>query len=73
MWQKCPICNGTGVHNNIVVNTINSICKTCNGHGIISESTGLPPIKPKQKDENLDHVIRQNYPVDRFKEFGEQP
>lgn len=73
MWQKCPICNGTGETHNALSSSCFNNCKTCNGHGIISELTGLPPITPKQKDENLDHVIRQNYLVDRFKEFGEQP
>ena len=43
MWQKCPICNGTGnSYNNMTMNT-SSTCKTCNGRGIISEITGLPP------------------------------
>ena len=43
MWQKCPICNGTGnSYNNMTMNT-SSTCKTCNGKGIISEITGLPP------------------------------
>ena len=40
MWQKCPICNGTGV---IIKNYSENNCKTCDGKGIISELTGLPP------------------------------
>ena len=43
MWQKCPICKGTGkeeVYNSSIMNTI---CKTCNGCKIINELTGLPP------------------------------
>lgn len=40
MWQKCPICNGTGL---ITKDYSENNCKTCNGKGIISELTGLPP------------------------------
>lgn len=43
MWQKCPICNGTGNHNTLVGDIMSTICKVCNGKGIISEITGLPP------------------------------
>lgn len=42
MWQKCPICNGSGVNPNYLSNQYQ--CKTCKGEGIISEVTGLPPI-----------------------------
>ncbi len=40
-FQKCPICNGTGVLNSQY--SVNSVCSTCNGAKIISELTGLPP------------------------------
>lgn len=44
MYQKCPICNGSGnTYSNYSLNTSTS-CKTCNGKGIISQLTGLPPI-----------------------------
>lgn len=43
MWQKCPICNGTGNHNQPYANATSGICKVCGGKGIISELTGLPP------------------------------
>ena len=39
MWQKCPVCIGTG--NNPSLTT--SKCKVCNGTGVISQITGLPP------------------------------
>mgnify|MGYP000045817884 CR=1 FL=1 len=44
MWQKCPICNGTGkvLTQPLKINRP-SICPTCNGHNIINELTGLPP------------------------------
>jgi len=41
MYQKCPICNGSGTNPNYLSNEYQ--CKTCNGKGIISELTGLPP------------------------------
>lgn len=54
MWQKCPICNGTGNNNAIENYNFTSVCKTCNGKGIISQITGLPPkvveIRPISKD-----------------------
>ena len=40
MWQKCCICNGTGL---ILKDYFENNCKTCDGKGIISELTGLPP------------------------------
>lgn len=43
MWQKCPICNGTGRVSDYVSSSTSTICRTCNGHKIISELTGLPP------------------------------
>ena len=43
MWQKCPICNGTG-YSPIGTFTSMPTCPTCNGHRIISEISGLPPI-----------------------------
>ncbi len=43
MYQKCPICNGTGKsYNNMTINT-SSTCRTCNGKGIISKLTGNAP------------------------------
>jgi len=40
-YQKCPICNGTGLFSNLV--SSNAICPTCNGKRIINDITGLPP------------------------------
>lgn len=39
MWQKCPICNGTGKDHL----SNNEYCPICNGKRIINELTGLPP------------------------------
>lgn len=44
MYQKCPVCNGDGIkpcesfNQQYVI-----VCKPCNGMGIISSVTGLPP------------------------------
>lgn len=42
MWQKCPICDGTGKTYNLSSLSF-KICSVCNGAKIISELTGLPP------------------------------
>ena len=43
MWQKCPICKGTGSTLGVTPNAFSSSCPTCNGARVISEITGLPP------------------------------
>lgn len=43
MWQKCPICNGTGNSSQHYAEAVTFTCKVCEGKGIISELTGLPP------------------------------
>lgn len=43
MFEKCPICNGTGKILNIDTTSKYHVCKTCSGTGIISQLTGLPP------------------------------
>jgi hypothetical protein len=44
MWQKCPICDGTGKnYNGSPIASSAPFCPTCNGHRIISELTGKPP------------------------------
>ena len=44
MFQKCPLCNGTGIHTHIL-NTGNPTiqCDVCKGQKIISQITGKPP------------------------------
>lgn len=41
MYQKCPICNGTGQGSG--TNSRQIPCSVCKGHKIISEVTGQPP------------------------------
>lgn len=44
MWQKCPICNGTGVvPSHGITSSSSTLCTVCKGAKIISEVTGLPP------------------------------
>jgi len=51
MWQKCPICNGTGRTHNTLSSSSFDICSTCNGTKIISELNGLPPNYEQNKIE----------------------
>lgn len=38
MWQKCPLCNGTGT-----IEPLSKVCTVCNGEKIINILTGRPP------------------------------
>lgn len=54
MWQKCPVCEGTGV--SPIGGTYSNIpsCPTCMGARIISQINGLPPSSGvKQIKSNL--------------------
>lgn len=49
MWQKCPVCNGTGRGFDPHDGNTSCDCKVCNGRGIINQLTGNPPgpnVKP---------------------------
>jgi hypothetical protein len=43
MWQKCPICEGSGINPEIIGTSLTTICSVCNGKKIISTVNGLPP------------------------------
>lgn len=43
MYQKCPICNGSGKTHDTLSSSSFSVCTTCNGAKIISMVNGLPP------------------------------
>jgi DnaJ-class molecular chaperone len=49
MWQKCPVCNGSGkipfYPEYFVVPQGYTTCNVCKGYGIISKETGLPPTR----------------------------
>lgn len=51
MWQKCPICEGTGFYSLPLSATTTEKCSVCDGKKIISELTGLPPNNTEQKTE----------------------
>lgn len=53
MYQKCPICNGTGVIPTPNITSCFKTCDTCNGKKIISSTTGLPPMFPIISNEDL--------------------
>lgn len=51
MWQTCPICKGIGKVNHSYINNSNtSLCKTCDGKGVISKLTGLSPVKANNQN-----------------------
>ena len=55
MWQRCPICNGSGIDDRDTTSSVQPQCSVCNGMKIISETTGLPLIMQVAiplKDEN---------------------
>ena len=62
MWQKCPICNGTGRTHNTLSSSSFDICSTCNGSKIISELNGLPPNYEQNKIERLKANIPNQIP-----------
>lgn len=48
MWEKCPICKGTGLDPNYkVFNESPPKCPICNGKRIINKLTGKPPVDRK--------------------------
>jgi len=61
MWQKCPICNGTGKAHNTLSSSSFDICSTCKGTKIISELNGLPPNYEQNKIEGQKVDIPPNY------------
>ena len=71
MWQKCPICDGTGRTQNTNSTSSYSVCSTCNGSKLISRLTGLPPNyemnkkeeaeRQKEIDEIIKLLIKNNF------------
>lgn len=69
MWQKCPICNGSGLEPSFQVP---HGCGVCKGERILSELTGLPPKRPKEiniGDLNIND-FNQLDPKNRFDDSG---
>ena len=55
MWQKCPICNGSGITYNTLSSSSFDVCSTCRGTKIISELNGLPPNYINEEIEELNN------------------
>ena len=55
MWQKCPICNGSGRTYNTLSSSSFDVCSTCGGTKIISELNGLPPNYINEEIEELNN------------------
>jgi hypothetical protein len=66
-WQKCPICEGTGVYN-----SISSKCPTCEGKRIISELNGLPPGEIKSPSQIYDQLWIQPSDVKSYSNKEEE-
>ena len=52
MWQKCHVCLGTGVDNNIIIFNKEIKCTACDGKKIINTITGNPP----NINEKVQHI-----------------
>lgn len=52
MWQKCPICAGTGTTHNPLSAATSETCSVCKGFKIISQLSGLPPNSAIDKTQN---------------------
>lgn len=48
-WQICPNCKGSGKHDT-------EECPSCNGRGIISRETGLPPREGREEIKINEYV-----------------
>lgn len=55
MYQKCPICNGSGLAPTLT--SSNSTCPCCHGSRIIDEVTGLPPYVGVRTNSNTTSQI----------------
>ncbi len=45
MYQRCPLCNGTGINSTSLKTNKVEECTVCNGEKIINSETGKPPKK----------------------------
>jgi predicted patatin/cPLA2 family phospholipase len=86
-WQKCPICNGTGIEplSGTSTNT-QARCLVCDGRRIINKKTGLPPNRisiekvvremPKiVKDAQINYATQEHVKnvIDELDKTGELP
>lgn len=66
MYQKCPVCFGTGKDQNVEALLKFSKCNTCKGSGIINELTGLPPENYNVKETPEELASRLGFPNTNF-------
>jgi DnaJ-class molecular chaperone len=60
MFKACPVCNGWGIPQGLMIFRI-EICPKCKGQGFINEHTGLPVsmddlwelVEDKQKERGV--------------------
>ena len=58
MWQKCPVCNGTGSHGD---EFSRAKCPACNGTGLLSTISGRPPqVYEKSSDNTIGKIIQND-------------
>ena len=57
MWEKCSICNGTGLDPNcFIINNNPPKCPVCKGKRIINSLTGKPPIDDTIETSDINEV-----------------
>ena len=52
-YQKCPLCDGVGAQPSLSTSVLTVPCRVCQGAGIISALTGLPPDQRKEGKTQL--------------------
>lgn len=70
MWQKCPVCNGSGRTHNTLSSSSFDICSTCNGTKIISQVNGLPPNYEQNKTKHPSTDFRDGNMESQQEYFG---
>jgi DnaJ-class molecular chaperone len=68
IWQKCPICEGSGLVPSLGWTTIlinPNKCPTCKGARIISVLTGLPPSWSESQGEIKQDITTINTSKDK--------
>jgi hypothetical protein len=75
MFQKCPICEGSG---EVPSNLLDTTCSVCKGEKIISTLTGFPPNRVQQFPCAIDpsvigpHTSPNNFDTAKWKELMKQ-
>ena len=64
MWQKCPVCLGTGIDNSIIIFNKKIKCTTCDGKKVINTITGNPS-NINEKRKKHDDIYSKNISDDR--------